>query len=301
MKLSGLHLLLTYQCNFECDHCFVWGGPEQTGTMTLRTMRRILEQAEELGTIEWIYFEGGEPFMYYPLLRAGVRMASGRGFRVGIVTNSYWATEVEDAIEWLRPFAGAVEDLSISSDAYHGSEEHRTDRVRVAVKQLGIPVDVIGIAQPDETDIAHACGQLPPGQSAVLYRGRAAVKLTSRAALQPREQFTTCPWEDLREPGRVHVDPFGNLHVCQGISLGNLLHGSLTEICRTYDPESHPIVGPLLAGGPAELARRYGLACREAYADACHLCYESRCSLRGRFPDLLAPDQMYGVTEASST
>ena len=33
--LSGLHLLLTYQCTFECDHCFGWGGPFQTGTMTL--------------------------------------------------------------------------------------------------------------------------------------------------------------------------------------------------------------------------------------------------------------------------
>ena len=35
MKLSGLHLLLTYQCTFECDHCFVWGSPWQTGTLTL--------------------------------------------------------------------------------------------------------------------------------------------------------------------------------------------------------------------------------------------------------------------------
>jgi len=29
MKLSSLHVLLTYQCNYECDHCFVWGSPRQ--------------------------------------------------------------------------------------------------------------------------------------------------------------------------------------------------------------------------------------------------------------------------------
>ena len=31
MKLTGLHLLLTYQCVLECDHCFVWGSPWQKG------------------------------------------------------------------------------------------------------------------------------------------------------------------------------------------------------------------------------------------------------------------------------
>ncbi|MFQ6004291.1 MAG: hypothetical protein ACE5OQ_02215, partial [Woeseia sp.] len=36
--LSGLHLLLTYACNYQCDHCFVWGGPWQSGTMTLATI-----------------------------------------------------------------------------------------------------------------------------------------------------------------------------------------------------------------------------------------------------------------------
>ena len=61
MTLTGLHLLLTYQCNFECDHCFVWGGPEQSGTMTIPNIRRILDQADELGTIEWIYFEAARP------------------------------------------------------------------------------------------------------------------------------------------------------------------------------------------------------------------------------------------------
>jgi MoaA/NifB/PqqE/SkfB family radical SAM enzyme len=33
--LSELHLLLTYECNYKCSHCFVWGGPSQTGTMKL--------------------------------------------------------------------------------------------------------------------------------------------------------------------------------------------------------------------------------------------------------------------------
>jgi MoaA/NifB/PqqE/SkfB family radical SAM enzyme len=299
MKLAGLHLLLTYECNYECDHCFVWGGPRQSGTMTLDTIERILEEAEALGTIEWIYFEGGEAFLYYQLLRAGVRLAAERGFKVGIVTNSYWASADRDAIEWLQPFAGLVQDLSISNDAYHGDQEHlrQTEIAGKAAEHLGIPVEFIVVAQPEKLDAPGASGQLPAGESAVMYRGRAAEKLASRATPKPWEQFTHCPWEDLREPERVHVDPLGNLHVCQGISMGNLLHHPLTEICRDYLPEEHPIVGPLLEGGPAELIRRYRLAHLEGYADACHLCYKARSVLRERFPEILTPDQMYGAIE----
>jgi hypothetical protein len=41
--------------------------------------------------------------------------------------------------------------------------------------------------------------------------------------------------------------------------------------------------------------RRYELPHAEQYADACHLCYQVRLSLRKRFPDILLPDQMYGI------
>ena len=91
------------------------------------------------------------------------------------------------------------------------------------------------------------------------------------------------------------MDAFGNLHLCQGISIGNLLERSLTEIMGGYDPDSHPIVGPLLAGGPAEIVRRYDLPHEDGYADHCHLCYKARSALRERFPDVLTPDQMYGT------
>ncbi len=34
----------------------------------------------------------------------------------------------------------------------------------------------------------------------------------------------------------------------------------------------------------------------ESYVDACHLCYTAHAALRQQFADVLAPDQMYGVT-----
>jgi MoaA/NifB/PqqE/SkfB family radical SAM enzyme len=299
MNISGLHLLLTYQCTLECDHCFVWGSPWQTGTLTLQNIRHILQQAKDTGTVKSIYFEGGEPFLYYPILLKGVQEAATAGFHVGLVTNGYWATGTEDALEWLRPFAGVVGDVSISSDLYHCTEKlsQQAKNVLAAAQKLNIPIGIISIVQPEAGEAVSAVGQLPIGETALMYRGRAAKKLVSNAKLTSWEQFTACPYEDLREPGRVHIDPLGYVHICQGISLGNLFHIPLSEICERYDPDTHPIAGPLLRGGPAELVRSYELLCKENYADACHLCCEARQLLREKYPDILTPDQMYGVKE----
>jgi len=42
MKVTGLHFLLTYQCIYECDHCFVWGSPRQTGVMSIDQVQGYL-------------------------------------------------------------------------------------------------------------------------------------------------------------------------------------------------------------------------------------------------------------------
>jgi hypothetical protein len=265
--------------------------------MTLKSVGEILRQAGSVKSIRSIYFEGGEPFLYYPVMVRGIRMAADRGYSVGAVTNAYWASDLEDALEWLRPLSGLIEDLSVSSDLYHESEPVglKAKAAAEAAGKLGIPCGAISIAQPEEHDGAASSGQLPPGKSSVMYKGRAAARLADRAAQKPWSDFTDCPYEDLEEPGRVHVDPFGNLHICQGISVGNLFATPLAGICESYDVGAHPITGPLHRGGPVELVKRYGLPRKDTYADACHLCYEARLSLRERFSDILTPDQMYGT------
>lgn len=294
MILEGLHILLTYQCTSECDHCFVWGSPWQKGTLTLEQITIILEQSKAAG-VSSIYFEGSEPFLYYALLLRGVEMAHAMGFSVGIVSNGYWAHTFEDALVWLKPLAGKLADLSISCDLFHYSEEmlHQAQVAVQAAEQLSIPVGTISVAQPDETDAPSSQGQIESG-AAVMFRGRAIEKLIPSVAKQPWEGFTECPHENLRDPGRAHLDPLGNLHLCQGISIGNLFEKPLVEICAEYDPDAHPVCGPLMSGGPAALVSEYNLPHESNYADACHLCYEARTALRTRLPKILMPDQMYG-------
>ncbi len=286
MPLTGLHFLVTLQCNRECDHCFVWGGPWQKGAMTLEAIRTYLGQARDAGGIAEIWFEGGEPFLYYPVLVDGAKAAASLRFRVGVVSNAYWATTQEDAVAWLKPLAGTVASLLVSCDPMHWSDEaaRRAEIATTAANALGIGLGVMAI--PDAKT-----GPIP----GVMHRGRAAVKLSGRAEGAPWETFTKCPYENLRDPARLHLDPAGNLHVCQGIVIGNLHATPLAEILAAWNPEAHPVLGPLLANGPAELARRLNPPSRDRFADACHLCYETRLGLRARFPDILGPDAMYGA------
>jgi organic radical activating enzyme len=296
IKLNGLHLLQSYQCTFECDHCFAWGSPWQTGTMTISTIRQILDQAKAAGSVEWIYFEGGEPFLYYQTMLSGINLAFEQGFEVGVVTNSYWATSFEDALLFLTPLKGKIQDLTISSDLFHFSEKAsiQSRYVTEAAKLLDIPLGIICIEQPD-IDAVSAIGQIPPESSSIMFRGRAAEKLAPKVPNYPANNFTSCPHENLADPGRVHVDPFGNLHICQGISLGNLFSSDLNTICDQFDPPTHPIIAPLLEGGPYKLSQINGELTQGQYADACHLCYETRKALRSQYPDILTPNQMYGA------
>jgi organic radical activating enzyme len=294
MQITGLHILLTHRCTLECDHCFLWSGPRQTAVLSIEAVARILEQAQDAG-VRSIYFEGGEPFLYYPQLVRGVQDAAGMGFEVGIVSNAYWAVSIADAVEWLQPFVGCLADLSISSDLYHCDKclGEEPQNAVAAAKWLHIPTSIISIAAPNQ-EAPSSHGQLEE-QSRIMYRGRAAVLLAPAQMTQPWDELRNCEHEDLRDPGRLHVDPHGNLHLCQGILIGNIFECPLRQLSAEYDPDAHPICRALLQGGPAELVKTFGLDHRPAYADACHLCYEARLALRPRFPALLGPDDVYGV------
>jgi hypothetical protein len=296
--LTGIHFLLTYKCTFECDHCFVFGSPIAEGTFTLNQVRRVLDEATKIGSIRWIYFEGGEAFLFYPLMIESIKLARGAGFKVGIVTNAYFATTEEDAELWFRPLIElGIQDLSISDDEFHSDEkESPAKRALNAARKMGLPAGSIYIEKPTVVTSASK-GQkgAPVVGGGVMFRGRAAEKLVEGLPTRDWKEFTECPHEDLANPERVHLDAYGNVHLCQGLSLGNAWHTPLSELVKNYRTQAHPIAGPLVEGGPALLAKEYNIAHAEGYVDACHLCYDARLKLIERFPQYLAPKQVYGL------
>lgn len=293
--IRGLHFLLTYGCTYECDHCFLHCSPRSGGTFTLAQIEAVLHEAAGLKSVKSVSFEGGEPFLYYPLLLAGVRKAAAMGFNIEVVTNGYFAVSEEDALMWLEPLAKAgVTKISISDDIYHnpgGVEPSPAHLAIRAAQKLPVSLSVLSTAAPAKMGAVFGKEDEDP----LMFRGRAVENLAGQALSLPAGFFNECPYEDLVNPGRVHLDAFGNVHICQGLVLGNMWERALSEVLTDYRAEDHPVCGPLAQGGPLRLAETYGLPSAPGYADACHFCYCMRLALLERFPRYLAPRLVYGL------
>ncbi len=301
MRLNGVHFVLTYKCDLECDHCFVWGNPQAKGTFELGQMEALLAEAKRLGTVDSVSFEGGEPFLYYPIMVKAAEIAANLGFRVEVLTNCYWATCQEDAEKWLLPLArGKSIGLTVGSDLYHGDGWNTEPVVNAlrAAKSLNMKAGIIAVKHPDAwTPCPSEIEGVKIAPWEIMYRGRAASKLTGKAGRKDWHEFTKCPYENFDKQERVHVDPFGHVHVCQGISIGNVWRKPFSGIVEEYNPYKNPILEPLIRGGPVALIEKHNLSHEQTYADACHLCYTARLSLRRKYPELLCPNQMYGESE----
>lgn len=291
--LSGIHILLTYSCTFKCNHCFLYCGPGAKGTFTLNRIRAVLDEAEKVGTVDTIYFEGGEPFLFYPLMLEGIKLARSKGFKAGIVTNAYFAVSGEDAELWLKPLRKLeIFNLSISDDEFHYAGQDRENtpprRAEKAAKKMGIPVTVLRTVKPRVEETGLISG-------GIMFKGRAVENLVEGLPRKPWEELKECKHENLSAPKRMHVDPYGNVHLCQGLIMGNMWSRPLSRLVEEYDPASHPISSCLVQGGPALLSRQYNLKLEDNYVDECHFCFSLRLALLERFPQYLGPGQVYGV------
>lgn len=221
-------------------------------------------------------------------------MARDKGFTVEVVSNAYWATSEENAALWLEPLKRAgLTRLSLSDDEFHHGQERPSPakKAEAAAKRLGIKTSLFHLELPS----VSGSGENARLDSGGLYfRGRAVAKLTPDLPARPWTEFASCP-ENLSDPGRVHADPYGNVMLCQGLCLGNIRTTSLAQLVAGYAPDKHPIVGPLCSAGPSELAKAFDLPVSDSYVDACHLCYHARSMLLKEFPEILAPEQVYGL------
>ena len=298
--LTGIHFLLSYTCNLACDHCFLYCSPSSKGTMTVNQIQRILRESEKIDSIQETYWEGGEPFLFYPVMLEGIRLFREMGFKAGIVSNGYWSTCAEDAKLWLSPLSElGISDLSVSDDDLHygGIHDSPAKCALRAAKELGIPAYSICKAKPKvrkDNDLDQGKGT-PEISGGIKLRGRAVEKFAEGLPTRKREDLKECPYEDLVNPARVHIDTYGNVQVCQGISIGNCWDTPLSQLIQSYDAQKHPVCGPLVRGGPIRLIEEHNIDLKDEYVDECHLCYTARLTLLDKYPEYLAPRQVYGL------
>lgn len=302
MRPNGIHLLLTYKCNASCGHCFLSCGPRRKGVMAADEAIEYMDDSLKAGYISHFFVEGGEPFLYPETLTSVVEAAKERGIWIGALTNGFWAFSEAKAKETLAPLARAgLASLGISTDAWHSEfvPVENAERAAKTATALGIEADLM-VCRGGPTSEAVLAGLLRDGfgfhAGNVVCRGRAA---DSSACASPEKDWralSTCH-ATFGGDSRVHIGPFGEIHLCQGLLLGeDAREKPLADIFASFDPARHPICSALGEGGPAALARfaaDYGFKPSERYTDSCQLCFEARRHLQPYFPDLLGPAEVY--------
>jgi hypothetical protein len=280
-SLTSIHFLITYGCSAECDHCFIWGTPRRSAAMTVEQVDLFLDQVQAVGTVTGVCAEGGESFTRYDVVLHFLRAATARGLAASALTNASWVESRAQAQARIAELmAAGLTNLGISTDQWH---------------QRSVPVERVDTLLEVCAEAGLAASRMETKIEGVMFRGRAAERLATGMPTRPTEELTACPHEKLDAPGRVHLDCYGMLHLCQGLTLGP---ASIAQAIASYDPTTHPIVRALLAGGPyalAQFAAGFGFEIEPGYVDACHLCYRAREFLRPHFPDLLGPNEMYGA------
>lgn len=298
--LTNIHVLLTYICPLQCDHCFIYASPRASGKLTPTQVTHLLEQTSSIKTIEWVYFEGGEPFLVYPLLLSSVKRAKRLDFKVGIISNGYFGRSEEAAMRYLKPLiALGLDRIYISSDQFHYKNIVKSPARKVieASIKLGLPTTRIKIGEPQssEQDPFLNNDLFLDETRPLMMVGRAAEKIQLNPSNNDWRSFTFCPLKDLEDPESIYIDPFGNAQFCQGITLGNVWSSPIYDLMDQIDFASHPIYGPIRRNGPKGLIEEYNLAPLAEYQDACHLCYATRRQLVNRFPEYLSPPQVYNL------
>ena len=319
--MSVLKLDMTYQCTARCEHCRFYCTPDPQPVIDHDLAADCLRGLRDFNGLRLVVILGGEPGLYPDRMMEVVRSARGLGLDTRVETNGFWATSPETARRFLEPLRETGTQVMLSIDAFHAPfvpPQRVTTAVRTADElQMDCWVDasyvdfenrdnehdrltmklVDELAQSLDRPLAERFYEGP-----IFYTGRSTqhlAQITARGRGVPDEPCKQVPWwsdGSLETLDLLNLDPDGYISKGCGIAIGNVKTQSVESIVKGFDPYKHPIFKTLLTRGPiglAEDAFEFGYKLRSDYADRCHLCQESRQSLRTKYPDLLVPDQHY--------
>jgi len=269
--------------------------------------------------LDWIVFHGGEPFLFYKTLKRCIEIARRLGQKeIAIITNGYWGGNQTNAQSKLQELKKAgLTSIYFSVDAFH-QEFIPVRSVRTAINaartvgfdKMTVTSQFLEPHNPTnrydaKTERCLERLRLPDDFKIDRHRlnveGRAADQLAGFLKQKtgiPNGKCVLPYWagKTLENPKTIEIDFLGNVTICPGLCIGNAKTKSLSKILSDYDYRSHPITKLLAEYGPYKLCvfpETKNMVSRGKCVSECHLCYEMRSRLRGRFPELLTPDNCY--------
>ncbi|MBU1221199.1 radical SAM protein [Myxococcota bacterium] len=294
-RLRFAIILLTRKCLFQCAHCDVFSSPRSSDTFTPIQIRKLLQRLRNTGITD-IIISGGEPFLYFPLLRYALNECRNNGFRTTVWTSGYWLSSRENLEINLKILAeSGLNQLLISSDQLHLNEKilSSSDWLKSECAGFNISLGFSSHSWP-ETGVKYTLknGALPIGGVAFI-RGRGAQTTEAEGNIgilkYSINDLAQCPHQNLLEPEYLYFDFQGNIMPCPGISYGNIFKGNLQKTLSNEKLKENPFIRHILTKGFIIDDNNSTL---EKYADHCHACFKLRTHLRKAFPAIF-PEYYY--------
>ena len=314
-------IILSYRCHSACKHCLYNCGPGwDKASMSSEDLREALEAVTVWPRAPQVHFTGGEPFLHYPLILEGVRMASDLGVHCYAETSAGWCIDYDEAVKRFEALRDAgLQALLISCSPFHAERipPARTLRaLRAALEVFGadgvilyLPefLDVIQLFDIERTtrlsEYVERFGEetthrlLWQGYG-IISGGRSGYELGDLAPRYPAQTFTDQDCRlDILFAHHSHFDLYGNFisGFCGGLTVGDW-HDLPRLLVDFAEGRLPPLIGILVERGPRGL---YDLAeerhaysqLSEGYTGKCHLCVDVRRHLveTGDFAELRPP------------
>jgi organic radical activating enzyme len=294
--LKNIGFLMTYKCQVQCPHCIIQAGPHRTEEISLEDAYDWIRQisAYRFGFIKVLSLTGGEPFFNIQRLKLISDYAKEQDLYVSAVTNGYWASTLEKAIQILDSLPSLMM-LQISTDKYHQQSIpfERVKNAMLACNQCNIPY-TISICTENENDpeyqetLNNVSDFVDPQVifTAITFKAGRALQLDTT---QNYDTSRTPPVSSCGAGGAPIVFPNGKIMACIGpiidlktphpLILGNLKQNSLEEILD--QAELNVVLHAIRIWGPKfliKLVREAGLESElpKTYIkdSVCHACYE---------------------------
>jgi hypothetical protein len=299
--LRELVFSVTNCCTARCRDCPVVHEGRPPLSLSADEMIRIMGEILPLGFLQLVVFTGGEPFLMKKDLKKAIRFASGHGLLTRIVTNAYWASSEEKAVEILRELqlAGLTE-LNISCDDFHQEfiPLQNIKNANDAALAIGLPLLFAYRRNPGGTITPEYLseflgvelktfihGEDNPKNNVILDGVNIPIK-SSRAPDSPSS--TDDSWMGPCESvlTRVIIAPDKRVQICCGIASGSIEElyigtlykdGNLGEILRSGNADL--ITNWLALEGPSSIldfvrAKAPEIDIPHTWVNRCHACNE---------------------------
>ncbi len=321
IKLTGITWITTYNCNFNCEHCFFDTQAEKK-YMDPALVNRVLSDFKYGEKMFWQHLSGGEIFLNEASVFDIIKNIQEHFHQsIGVSTNGFWGTSQEKANDVVKRLEQmGVTGIAVSADTYHQDFMNIEAQKRVvnAIAKYGVEEHsyIMGARVNEDVPNAEAINkqcdlvsEQVKGDHPIPYAIPVVRSLGKGSIInQPKKkEVPQGPCTDLCEclgtrspfnPAMVWIDPYGNVMICYGLVIGNVYKESFNDIIANYDPDKDEILKVLKEHGPKgiyQLVKDKGLDLPEEYYDECDLCYHSRKALRSLYPDALCPDECYPV------